>query len=91
MNRGSNNKYSKMDKIWKSSKMSLKIKLQLYNSIVLSTAIYTCDSWSTSVKLNKKLNAFHQRCLRKILNITYVDRVKPETIPTRTRCKKLKK
>ena len=41
----------KMDKIWKSNKISLKIKRQLYNSIALSTAIYACETWKTSVKL----------------------------------------
>ena len=60
------------------SKISLKIKLQLYNSIVLPPATYACEKWKTPVKLYKKLNAFHQRCLRKILKITYLDRVKNE-------------
>ena len=50
--------FTKMDKIWKSSKISLKIKLQLYNSIVLSTAIYACETWKTPVKLNKNLMPF---------------------------------
>ena len=78
-----------MDKIWKSNKISLRIKLQLYYSIVLPTAISACETWKTSVKLDEKLNAFHQRCLRKILKITYLDRVKNEEILTRTGYKNL--
>ena len=78
--------FKKLDKISKSNKMSLKIKLRLYSSIVLSTAIF---AFETSVKLDKELNAFNQRYFRKILKIKYLDRVKNEEILTRTRCKNL--
>ena len=81
--------FKRMDKVWKSSKISLKIKIQLCYSIVLSTAIYACETWKTSSKINQKLNTFHQRCLRKIMKITYLDRVTNEEVLARSGCRKL--
>ena len=81
--------FKRMDKVWKSNKISLKIKIQLYYSIVLSTAIYACETWKTSSKINQKLNAFHQRCLRKIMKITYLDRITNEEVLARSGCRKL--
>ena len=78
-----------MDKVWKSNKISLKIKIQVYYSIVLSTAMYACETWKTSSKINQKLDTFHQRCLREIMKITYLDRVTNEEVLARSRCRKL--
>ena len=64
-----------MDRIWKSNKISLKIKLQLYNSIVLATALYASETWQVTARISKKLYVFHQRCLRRILNISYREHV----------------
>ena len=79
--------FKRMDKVWKSNKISLKIKIQLYYSIVLSIAIYACETWKTLSKINQKLNAFHQRCLRKVLKITYLDRVTNEDVLARSGCR----
>ena len=40
-----------------------------------STAIYASETWKSTGKTQRKLNIFHQRCLRKILKITYRNRV----------------
>ena len=61
--------------IWRSSKISERIKLRLYNSIVLPTALYVCETWRITSAISKRLNASHQRCLRRVLKVTYLDRI----------------
>ena len=61
--------FRRLNKIWSSSTISLKIKLCLFNSIVIPTAIYAGETWKTSTRINRKLDVFQQRCLRRILKI----------------------
>ena len=55
--------------------ISVKIKLQLYNTIVLPTALYASETWKAAAAISKKLDIFHQRCLRKILKISYLNHI----------------
>ena len=67
--------FRRLASIWRSSKISEKIKLRLYKSIVLPTALYACETWRITLAISKRLNAFHQRCLRRVLKVTYLDRI----------------
>ena len=42
---------------------------------VLSTLLYGSESWTTYARHEKKLNSFHQRCLRCILHIKWQDKI----------------
>ena len=59
-------------------KLNYKIKTRLYNTLVMPTATYSCENWKSSVKINRRIDEFHNKYLRKILNtacITYLDNV----------------
>jgi len=60
---------------WRSSTLSLKIKLDLYTSLVVFTAIYASESWKSTTRIRQQLDVFHQRNLWKILGITWKDHV----------------
>ena len=74
---------SRMNNIWKASKISTQLKFRRYNSVVLPTALYASESWKSTVKVDKKLDVVHQRCLRRILKITYRDHITNEEVLTR--------
>ncbi len=42
---------------------------------MLSTLLYSSETWTTHVRHEKKLNSFHLRCLRRILCIQWQDKV----------------
>ena len=48
-------------------------KLQVYKATVLPTLLYGCESWVTYRRHIKTLEQFHQRSLRRILNISWTD------------------
>ena len=58
----------------------MKKRIQLYESLVKSILLYNCSTWGLTKTSEKKLDSFHRRQLRKILNIKW-----PRTI----NCKKL--
>ena len=67
--------FQRLLSIWRSSKISERIRLRLYNSIVLPTGLYACETWRITLAISKRLNAFHQQCPRIVLKVTYLDRI----------------
>jgi len=72
--------FRKLQRIWSMTSISRRIKLQLYNTIVLPTALYASETWKSTAAISKKLDVFHQKCLRRILKITYHDRITNEEV-----------
>ena len=81
--------FRKMNNIWTSTSTIVNLKIRLYNAIVLPTVLYSSEAWKSMVSLNKKLDAFHQRCLRKILKISYRDHITNEEVLRRAKSKTL--
>ena len=76
--------FRKMNDIWTSKKITLRIKLQLFNAIIVPMMLYGSETWKESKGNLKKVDVFQQRCLRKILGITYRDRTTNVEIMKRT-------
>ena len=56
-------------KVWENSKLSIKTKIDVYKACVLSTLLYASETWTLYAKQEQKINVFHMRKLRSILNI----------------------
>ena len=67
--------FRRLSNIWKSGSLGLNIKLQLYTAVVVSTAIYASETWKSTRTVQNKLDVFHLRNLRKIIGVTWKDKV----------------
>ena len=68
----SNAALTKLLYVWiKGDKIKRKTKLKLYRSLVKSILVYNCGTWALTKSEEEKLNAFHRKQLRKVLNIKY--------------------
>ena len=66
---------SKLSKrVFTNKNLTLKTKIKVYQACVLSTLLYGSETWTTYAKQETKLNVFHIRCLRKIMNISWEDK-----------------
>lgn len=81
--------FQKLTSIWKSKAISLNLKIKLFNSLVVPTVLYGSETWQITKKLSHKLDVFQQRCLRRILKITWRDRVRNDTILRRSNTRPL--
>ena len=63
---------TKLNRIWKSS-IRLSTKLKLYKSLVVSIVLYGCETWTLTAALEKKIQAFENKCLRKLLQISWTE------------------
>jgi len=62
---------SKLKKIWSRKNISMKTKMHLLRSVIISTALYGCESWTLTPNLQKRIAAFEMRCFRRLLQIPY--------------------
>ncbi|KAI8511970.1 hypothetical protein Bbelb_110700 [Branchiostoma belcheri] len=76
--------FSRIQKVLKNGMLSLQNKLRIYQATVISILLYGSETWQIYAADQKRLNAFHTRCLRKILNISYLDRITNKEVYQRT-------
>ena len=62
-------------RVWQNNNLTQMTKLHVYQACVLSTILYSSEAWTTYTRQEKKLNSFHLRCPRRILDISWQDKV----------------
>ena len=62
-------------RVWRNKHLKLETKLLVYRTLVLPVLLYNCEAWTLLGADLAKLDAFDSRCLRRILNIHWSDRV----------------
>ena len=62
-------------RVWTNPKLTVKTKMAVYNACVISTLLYGSEAWTTYARQEKRLNTFHMRILRRILGISWQDKV----------------
>ena len=72
------------DKVWERRGIKLTTKLKVYKAAVLPTLLYACETWTVYVRHARKLNRLHMNCLRRLLKITWQDKVPDTEVLSRT-------
>jgi hypothetical protein len=62
-------------RVWSNSLLSERTKVLVYQACVLSTLLYGSESWATYARQERRLNSFHLRSLRRLLHISWQDKV----------------
>ena len=55
--------------------MKLATKIRLLDALVLPVALYNSETWTRTHNDNSKIAAFEMKCLRRILNIKWEEKV----------------
>ena len=84
-----NSAFGQLGRFWASRSISTKVKVRLYVSLVLAVLLYGAETWPMTKVTTRKLEAAHHRWLRKILRITWRDKVTNEKIRELTQQEKL--
>jgi len=56
-----NSTFGRLGRIWASRKISVRVKIQLYNSLVLAVLLYGAETWPITKLKTRKLEAEHHR------------------------------
>ena len=62
-------------RVWENKHLTIPPKINVYKACVISTLLYSSESWTTYSSQEEKLQMFHLRCLHRILGITWQDKV----------------
>ena len=70
----------KLHNIWNSTNIRVSTKTELYRVLILSILLYGAETWTLKKEDENRLLVFEMACLRKILGITRMDKVRNTTI-----------
>ena len=78
--------FAKLQNFWKSNQYTTKTKIRLYNSNVKSILLYGSECWRMVKGDMAKIDAFHNRCLRKICRIFWPNEISNVDLYKKTGC-----
>jgi len=61
--------------VWKRRGLSTTTKLKVYCTVVLTTLLHACETWTVYKRHAKQLNRFHMSCLRRLFRIKWQDKI----------------
>jgi len=67
-------------RVWKNHHLAIKLKIKVCTACILSVLLYSSESGCTYRRQENRLSAFHFRCLRSILDVSWRDHVPNSTI-----------
>ena len=76
---------SRLKIIWRDKNISLASKVKLIRSLILSTFLYVCESWTLTAEIERRIQALEMRCYRRLLNISYKDLWRTSRFATESR------
>ena len=62
-------------RVWTNPRLTVETKMVIYNACVVSTLMYSSETWTTYARQEKRLNSFHLRSICRIQGISWQDRV----------------
>jgi hypothetical protein len=66
--------------VWRNHNVSKRVKIQILNTNVKSVLLYDCETWKTSNQITRRLQIFVNKCLRRIMNINWTDKITNEEL-----------
>jgi hypothetical protein len=81
--------FVRLNNIWRNKSLNCRIKIRLYEALVLSTLLYGAETWPMTVANLKKLEAAHHKWQRKILGVIWKYMISNDKIRERTGMEKL--
>ena len=76
---------AKLKPIWSDKNISLRSKIRLMRSLIMSIFLYACESWTLTAEIERRIQAIEMRCYRRLLGITYRDHITNEAVKSQIR------
>jgi hypothetical protein len=73
--------------VWRNHNISKRVKIRIFNTNVESVLLYACETWKTTNPITRRLQIFVNKCLRRIMNIKWINKITNEELWRITRKK----
>ena len=74
---------SRLKIIWRDKNISLASKVKMMRTLILSTFLNACESWTLTAEIERRIQALEMRFNRRLLNISYKEQVTNEEVRNR--------
>ena len=74
---------TKLKVIWNNKNIAISSKIRLMRSLVMSTFLYSCETWTITADIEIRIQALEMRCFRNLLGISYRDHKTNEEVKAR--------
>jgi len=74
--------FGRLQDVWRNKYISLKVRVRLYETLVMSTMLYSAELWPLTIPQKKRLDAAHHKFQRRLLG---KDKVHNEIIRNQTK------
>ena len=74
---------ARLKPIWRDKNITLRSKIKLMRTLVVSIFLYACETWTLTAELQKKIQAMEMKCYRKVLGISYLEHITNESVRNR--------
>ena len=61
--------------MWSERGLTIPTKIAVYRAVVLTSLLYSCETWTLYRRQLMILDQFHLQCLRRIMKISWEDRI----------------
>ena len=77
-NKKANGVFVQLYPVWGNHNISKRVKIRIFNTNVKSVLLYACETWKTTNQITRRLQIFVNKCLRRIMNIKWTDKITKE-------------
>ena len=74
---------TKLKVIWTDKNIAISSKIRLMRSLVMSIFLYSCETWTITADIGRRIQALEMRCSRKLLGISYRDHITNDVVKNR--------
>ena len=74
---------AKLNVIWNDKNIAISSKSRLMRSLAMRKFLYTCETWTITADIERRIQALEMRCFRKLLGISYRDHITNEEVKAR--------
>ena len=76
---------TKLKIIWHDKNITLSSKIRLLRSLVMSIFLYSCETWTLTAEIERKIQTVKMRSFIRLLGISYKDHINNEEVRSRIR------
>ena len=74
---------TKLKNIWDDKNIDLSSKIRLLRSLVMSIFLYSCETWTLTAEIERKIQTVKMRSFRRLLGVSYKDHITNEEVRSR--------
>jgi hypothetical protein len=75
-----NDVFVQLYRVWRNHNISTGVETRIFHTNVKPVLLYACETWKITNRITIRLQMFVNKCLRRIMNIKWADKITNEEL-----------